>query len=231
MKQTQIEAILINNKKYSIFLVVFFLGGVGLALGLSIALSSFVIGSIGIFAVFISPVIFGKFLKAAFIKNAMLRFDNDHFSVDQINRKTGIVDIHDDFKYEEIASFKAADSAKDDSAFVKLFLNDGRTAYYTFLEQGKADDKDVAKVLSDFILAYNETRQQGEKITPVPMLLASKKAKYYIIGLTVLLMAVIIIQLIYHPKSIPISLFSGAILYLLLLAQRKRDLEQFNKMK
>ena len=229
MEKLQIETVVINNKNYFIFLLIFFFGGGLLSLTLAVALSLFWVGGIGIVGVFFSPLIFQKTFRERFSKNAVLRFDSNHFSVDLISRKTGVLDTHDDFKFEEINSFKASDSAKDDSAFVKLYLNDGRTAYYTFLGQGEENGKDVIEVLARFIRSYNETQQEGKKITPVPVLMATKKAKYYIIGLTVLLIIAVIVQLIYHPKSIPISLLSGASLYLLILLQRKRDLEQLNR--
>jgi len=75
MEQVQIDTILISNTRYFIFLTVFFFGVVGLFLALAVVVSSFLIGAIGIFAVFLSPVIFGKCLKERFLKNAALRFD------------------------------------------------------------------------------------------------------------------------------------------------------------
>jgi hypothetical protein len=231
MEQLQIETVVINNKNYFTFLLIFFFGGSLLFLLLAIKLSSFIVLGIGIFTIFFSPLIFQRAFRERFSKNAVLRFDSNQFSVDLISRKTGVLDTHDDFKFEEISSFKASDSAKDDSAFVKLFLKDGRTAYYTFLGQGEENGKDVIEVLAKFIKAYNETQQKGKKITPVPVLMATKKVKYYIVGLTLLLIIAVIVQLIYHPKSIPISLLSGASLYLLILLQRKRGLEQLNRMK
>jgi uncharacterized membrane protein len=68
-------------------------------------------------------------------------------------------------------------------------------------------------------------------ITLTPNLFASKAGQYYIIGLTVLMIVAIIIQLIYNPKTILFSLLIGVFFYLRIIGQRKKDIEQYEKMK
>lgn len=230
MSQLKIETIVINNSRYFTFLMVCGFGGTALFLTASVLLSSFIIFLIGFVTISLSPLIFSKYLRGLFSKNAILQFENDQFSVDLFNKKSGLLERSDIFTFGQIKSFKAADSEKDDSAFIKLYLNDGRTIYYTFLEQGKGKGDDVTDVLTYYIKAYNEPLLEEERILPLPMLFATKRAKYYLIGLTILLIGAIIVEIIYKPKSIPFSLFTGATLYLLILAQRKIDIERFKKM-
>ena len=203
-----------------------------MSLVIAIALKSFFICAIGLIGFFFGPLIFEKKFRGWFSKRATLEFDNDKLSMDLNNRQTGKLIAHYDYEFDKIKFYKAADSAKDDSAFIKLIFNDNSSAYYTFLEQGeRAGGKDVIGTFVEFVKAYNETKTEENKITPTPIFLASKNSKYYIIGLTILLIAAIIFEIAYQANGIPITVASAVPLYLLLLLQRKRDLDQFNRMK
>jgi|GEM_PF-2358400 Flp pilus assembly protein TadB len=232
MEDLQIDTITINSNKYVIFLIIFSFGSAGASLFLAIELHTFLIAAIGIACIFFGPLIFQKKFRSRFIKKATLRFSNDQLSIDLSNPRTNVMEAHADYKYAHINSFKAADSAKDDSAFIKLKLKNGRTIHYTFLEQGeKKRSKDVTEALAEFIHAYNSTRPNDTKIMPSSTFLASNKAKYYLIGLSVLLIVTIIFQISYKPNTVPMTLIGGVMFYLIILLQRKRDLDQYNRMK
>ncbi len=210
----------------------FFFGGGGATFYLALELKSFFILAIGTVIIFLSPLIFQKKFRSRFIKKAALRFNSDQLSIDLSNSRTNVIETSADYKYAEINSFKAADSAKDDSAFIKLKLKNGRTIHYTFLEQGeKKGSKDVTEALAEFIHAYNSIQPNDTKIMPSPTFLASNKAKYYLIGLSVLLIVTIIFQISYKPNTVPLTLIGGVMFYLIILLQRKRDLDQYNRMK
>jgi hypothetical protein len=53
----------------------------------------------------------------------------------------------------------------------------------------------------------------------------------YIAILTFMLIGLVIYQIIYIPKSIPISIFASLVLTLQIISQRKRDLKDLNDFK
>ncbi len=232
MNDTEVRTVVINNKKYAAFIVIFCFGVAGIGMFLSIRTLSFVYGAVGIIAAIFIPFIFEKGFRRDFTKTAILQFGNDKFSIDLLNIRSQQLEQHNEFKYSEIKFFKAADSTKDDSAFLKLYLRDGRFFLYTFLEQGKGNgDMDIVEAFPKYFHGYNENQTEENQIQAIPLFLGTRKAKYYLIGLTVLLIAAIIIQIIYAPNAIPGTLVSGGFFYLLILLQRKRDIGQYKKMK
>ena len=82
-----------------------------------------------------------------------------------------------------------------------------------------------------FIHAYNDQQDELSRIAYLPPLFASKWGTYAILGLTLLLAGAILAELMYKPKAIPYTLMPGLLLYFVILLQRKRDMDRYEKMK
>jgi hypothetical protein len=222
-----IETVVIQLKKYVLFLWPYLLGGIGFILFAEIGLRSTVLTIMGIAVFILAPLILNRQFRSGFTKKARLQFFPDHLVIELINKDTDVVERTDDFQFNQIASFRTGDSSRDDSSFISLLLTDGRKFNYSFLEQRRGNpDDDVTPNVEKYIRAYNESHDFDRTIRYQPSMMASRTGKYMFIGLTILLAAAIIIQLIVKPKSIPISLGLGLILYLMIWLQRKYDLDR-----
>jgi hypothetical protein len=109
-------------------------------------------------------------------------------------------------------------------------LKDGTSGRYIFLGQ-EADKNNVTAIISEYFQSYNNAHEEGDKITFLPPLFASRYGKWYIIALTILLVVVIWIEFISNSTAIPLTLGSGLLLYFIILLQWKKDMDQYKKMK
>ena len=135
------------------------------------------------------------------------------------------------FPFAEVASFRTGDSSKDDSSFISLRLSDGRKFNYSFLGQRQGDrSDDVTPNLEQYIRAYNHSTDRKHAIAYMPSMLASQGGKNLLTVLTVLIAVCVVIQIIVKPKTIPISIITGSVLYLLIFVQRKSDMAKFKAM-
>ena len=120
-----------------------------------------------------------------------------------------------------------------DSIFIKIRFLGRSTVKYTI--PGKNDgagENEVAAVLAKYIHEYNEKQDSEHKIKFVPPLLASRTALYYLVALIALLVFGIIWQLIYRPHSLFVyALIPAALFLLLVIFQRKKDIELSRKNK
>jgi hypothetical protein len=219
------------------FIAMLLVIGIGtcLTIVISIKLHNIILIPVGIFIFWICPtLLFQKKFRNYFTRKATVKFSPEYFSVEIFNRKTNELETIDNNNFSEIKSFKAINSAKDDSSFLKINFKNENKVSYTFLGQGKADrTTDITKLFVNYIHSFNNIQTGSEKITLAPNLFASKAGTFYIAALTILLIIALSLQIIYKPKTIPFTLFAGIFLYIQIIAQRKRDvrdLEDFNKM-
>lgn len=228
-----VDTHVIDAKKSLIFIIVYVFGGTLLTIISAVKFHSLLLSLILLFIFWLCPFLFKKQFRKFFTRKATVKFSSDYFSVEIFNRKTEELEHTDNNRFGEIESFKAINSTKDDSSFLKINFKNGNKAAYTFLGQGKRDSKtDITNLVVNYIHSYNSAQSESKKITLAPNLFASKAGTFYIAGLTVLLIIALSLQLIYKPKTIPFTLFAGIFLYIQIIAQRKRDvrdLEDFNK--
>ena len=227
-----VKTVVINAGSFALLITVFISVGVIVTGLLTWELRMPYLPLIGLAIVFFAPMLFQKKFRSRFIKNALLEFFPDHFTVELTDPRTGSLLRKDENDISKLTSFKALDSAKDDSSFLKLLFADGRRVSYTFLGQGKEDGKDdIIEIVSQYIHAYNEQQDELGRITYMPPLFASKGGTYAIWGLTLLLAGAILLELMYKPKAVPFTLTPGLLLYFVILLQRKRDMDRYNRMK
>jgi len=229
--EKEIQTVVIQLKPYVIFLWTYIVGGVALSLLGGLALHSLPLLFIGLVVFMLVPGIFSSQFRGGFSKNARLQFFPDRLVIELRNKDTDAVERTNVFPFTEIASFRTGDSAKDDSSFISLRLSDGRKFNYSFLGQRRGDrSDDVTPNLEEHIRAYNHSTDRKLAIAYMPSMLASQGGKNLLTGLTVVIAVCVIIQVIVKPKTIPISIISGSVLYLLILVQRKSDIAKFRAM-
>ena len=135
-------------------------------------------------------------------------------------------------QFDEIYAFRIIDSLKDDSSFLKFNLRNGESISHTFIAQANPNtQKDISDSLFDSINKYNSNKEEFDKIMIMPNLFATKIGKNLVYLLTILLVVIIIWQVSVSPKTILISIFSGLVLYIIILAQQKRDVELVSRLK
>ena len=229
--EKEIQTVVIQLKRYVIFLWPYIFGGVALSLLGGLALHSLPLLLIGVGFFILSPGIFSSQFRRGFSKNARLQFFPDRLIIELRNRDTDAVERTNVFPFAEVASFRTGDSFKDDSSYISLLLSDGRKFNYTFLGQGQGDGTDdVTPNLEEYIRTYNHSTDRKHAIAYMPSMLASQVGKNLLTGVTVLMAVGVVIQIIIKPKTIPYSMIMGSVLYLLLLVQRKSDLAKFKAM-
>ncbi len=157
--------------------------------------------------------------------------DNTSFNLQVNHVKSDKVEKDDVFPFDDILSFRIIESSKDDSTFLKFTFKNDSTISYTFLGIGKIGSTDnVSDAIFECIRSYNQNKGPLEKIGLSPDLFATSLGRTLIGSLTVLLVFSIIWQLIKKPNSIPLTLFFGLMLYLIILGQRKKYIEMAKKL-
>ncbi len=214
--------IITNIKGLVLIIVSIILGGTSLALWVLLSFHYLFTSLIIIFISFFFPVIFMKRIRSNSVEDVTIRFCADYLSLKYFDRN--LFDFKtDDIKYSQINSLMVIESAKDDSSFIKLYFKDGTKSVYRFLDQQDKDTNVVPAILK-FIKSYNETKNNVENIYLRKTLLASKFGYYCIVALTVMLIAAIILEIIYKPNAVPVSLGTSLFLYVTILSQRQNDL-------
>ena len=189
-----------------------------------------IVGWIGFFIFFICPIIFNTQIRKIFTRRAIVRFNDNSFSIEILNFKNGDFEKRNEYLFKEIAFYKALRSGKVDSSVLKLsFINKRKQEVYTFLKQ--EENNNIINTFYAFIKSYNDLQCEDLKITIRPSLFASRMGTYFIILITVVQFLAILLQIIYNPKAIPFSLIIGIAIYIQIYNQRKNDIEEYNKMK
>ena len=227
----EIETVVIQLKKYVILLWSYILVGVGLSLWCGLGLHSIPLMFLGLGVSILGPALLSSLFRGGFTKKARLQFFPEHVLIELINKDTDAVERSNDFSFRDVVSFRTGDSSKDDSSFISLLLKDGRKFNYSFLGQRQGDrEDDVTPNLEEHIQAYNHRAGTDHTIGYMPSMLASEGGKKLLTGLTVVVAVCVIIQLIIKPITIPISMFLGLSLYLMIFVQRKMDIAKFKAM-
>lgn len=232
----EIETYLLKTEKLFLFafgLFLFVLTGLGFTILLSNGSKegfSLITIVIGVILFFIFPFVFVNKKITLFTKKAMIKLTDDFLKIDILNRKTYNLEEQHEYHYCNIKSFQMAESAYNNSSYIKLILSDGAKVKYSFFEQTD-NEENVLKNIRIFFASYNEGKSINEKITIQPSFYATKAGRYSIVGLSVLMGITILLQVIYKPQTIPFSLLFGILLYSRIKTQQKGDIELYEKFK
>jgi hypothetical protein len=178
------------------------------------------------------PFILQNKFRKPFSKRAAIRFDDNGIFI-QVSKFGGdVIEKTDDNLFADISSFRVMDSSKDDSSFLRLIFKDGTSKKYTFLGQGKSDSKqDVSELTFEYVNNYNDKQDAYNKIQFTPNLFATKLGQILITLLTILVIVSLIVQISKKPKTIPFTILTSLAFYFIIIAQRKKDIEQMGKMR
>jgi len=230
-KMDPIDTVIINSQKYALFILLYLILGTALTMYLYWMSREISILFVGFAIFWVCPGVFQKFFRQKFTRKVIIVFSGDSFSIGHLSKETDEIEKKDENRYEEIKSFRALNSSKDDSSFLRVNFRNWNTAKYSFLGQGEGVGQvDITEKVFDGVISYNASHNEADRIVLMPNFFATKAGKYSIIILTTLLIAAIVVQIIFKPQTIPFSLFGGFVLYLLIIAQRKKDVEQLKKM-
>jgi hypothetical protein len=228
----KIETTIVNVKSILLFISIYIFGGTLLFMLLTIKLRIISIAVAGFIIFWICPFIFQKRFRKPFSRRMDVLFGNEFISLNLYDNKSGLVNKEQIIKYDQINAFRIIDSSKDDSSFLKFSFRNGESVTYTFIGQSAFNSsQNVSENLFEYINKYNANKNELDKIAILPNLFATKLGRNLIYLLTGLLVFVVIWQLSVNPKTIPISLFGGLILYIIIFAQRKKDVELMQKLK
>ena len=188
---------------------------------------------IEIFIFWICPLLFQNQFRKSFIKNANFCFSDEVLNIEILDRETDELERVDKIHYCDVECFRAIDSSKDDSSFLKIIFKNGDYFAYTILGQRKLKTTiNITDMVFRYFDSYNDLQEDKDyRITILPNLFATKLGHNLIIWLSILLLVALIFQIIYLPKSIPASLLIGLSFYFIILGQRKKDIEQSKKIR
>jgi len=88
----------------------------------------------------------------------------------------------------------------------------------------------ISDVIFKYFNQYNSRVEEENKIKLLPNLFATPIGRVLIICVAVLLLISLIMQIVYKPKTIPATVFVSFAFFIIILAQRKRDVEQKKRM-
>ncbi len=222
--------IITNRKKFTIFVVIFIVGGTALTGYLVHETHSYLILYFGIFAFFLCPFIFQKTFRKNFSQSVSVSFSDNLFSVEFKDSFTDNIVRKDTNRFSEIKYFKTWDSSKNDFSTLKLIFKDGTKVNYTFSGQKNNDicETDINWLFKNAVETYNTSRKMGEKIKIIPSFFSTKIALYLGLILTLAMVTITIYYGIQNPKILFVSIgFIG--IFFQMVAMRKKAIKEKSK--
>ena len=147
----------------------------------------------------ITPAIFIRLKISLIAKKATMHFSNEFIEIntpDSLNNK---------FVYSGIKYFSVSKIDVDHASRIKFILRNGIKKRYIFFRQFDNDENILNNVLLYFS-SYNIGKMQEEKIQVLPSFYVTKPGRLFVAVTSFLILAFIIMQVIYKPKTIPYSL-------------------------
>lgn len=224
----KVDCVTIEGKKYNLFVSLYLILGFSVFLFIAIKLREITILIIWIFILFSIPLFFEKQFRKKFINNTFLSFTDTLLKIEIFNRDSEEVEKTDTILFSDIKQFKTVDSTKNDFSTLKIILKNEKSYYYVFTGQNTyKNDQCITDIIFKYFNIYNDSlNDKGEKIQLKPNLFATRTGKILIVGLTVLLITDIVYQLFYTNITIKPTLILGVSLYLVILLQMRRDIQQ-----
>ena len=178
---------------------------------------------IGILLFFISPLVFVNKKITLFSKKVIIKLTSNLLKIAILNKSTNDLEEQYEYLFCDIKSFQIGKSGTNNSSYIKLVLDNGEKVKYSFFEQSD-NEENVLKNVQLFFAAHNKGKNVDQKINILPTFYTTKEGKYSIIGLTVLLGIVLLLQIIYKPQTIPLSFVTSLVMYSRIKAQQKSDI-------
>jgi len=161
-----------------------------------------------IFWIMLICILLSVIIPALFVRlkiNLIANQATINFSEESIEIKTSGT-LNDRFNYSDIQYFSVSKYDVDHASIVKIILRNRVKRKYIFFRQFENAENVLNNMLRSFT-TYNVSKAESEAIQIAPSFFLTKSGRAFIAmtGLTIL--AAIIIQIIYKPKTIPASFF------------------------
>ena len=215
---------IVEARKYSVLILSYFFGGTFLSAFAAWKLHHLAILCIGFIIFGICPIIFKKYYRRPFIKKVSVECTDSYFDINVFDsKKDEVVSVHKYF-YNHIKSYRAFEYTTESSSQLKIWLREGWSVNYIFVEEKYDEGDSVLNIIMKEIKAYNENNSAECKILLEKNLFATKIGTYIIILLVIGWICLLIFQIALKQKSIPLSVIGGIMLFLQILIQRKKDI-------
>ena len=147
------------------------------------------------------PAIFVR-LKINFIaKKVTINFSEDFFEI----KTSGVLDNR--VNYFDIKYFSVSKYNVDNASIIKYILRNGIKRRYIFFRQFNNDENVLNNVLLYFS-SFNIGKIPEERIQIYPSFFLTKPGRIFVAVTGLIILAAIIIQVVYRPKTIPASLIA-----------------------
>ncbi|RAJ21005.1 hypothetical protein [Pedobacter cryoconitis] len=218
---------IVEAKKYSFLILTYFLGGTFLSAFVAWQLHNPGILLVGFLIFGICPIIFKKYYRRPFVKKVSVECSDSYFEVNVFDsKKDEVVSTHKYF-YNEINSYRTFESTTERSSQLKIWPREGGSVNYIFVEENYGEGDSLLSIIVKRIMGYNEISYPENKISLKKSLFATNIGTYIIILLVIGWICLLIFQIAYKQKSIPLSVIGGIMLFLQLLIQRKKDIATY----
>ncbi len=196
-----------------------------ISISLSAIIHSIPLIILSFFIFIISPIVFNKPLSKLFFKEIHLIFEERIVRIEILNFKTKQIERDYQFSYEDIKSCILSSTSARTST-IKIFFYHSNKFQCSFTDESK---EIINKDNNLSFEVYRNLYFFNNRITLLPPFYASKNGKTALIVLTIIMIIAITENIVYKPQAIPFSLLIGAVLFLQIIARRKRDIEIYNK--
>ncbi len=180
------------------------------------------IGMILVLAFILIPFVFNKSIKKYFSKTIKISFKNEGIVIEIFDFETDNLEKSTCFNYSEIRHC-TLNAKQDNYSIMTLILRNKKNVTYTFYDE--EDRMNTSEVFYKKLLAHSSKQQDEKKITLKPNILATKRGASWLKGAVLIMVVLIIVQIIYSPKTIPYSLLITILLLLRLFLRRKEELD------
>ena len=189
--------------------------------------------SIACMIIMIAPIFFIRIIMKRFIRKIHVQLGLNHFTI-TTHKKNGEIDTRKTFELNELQSYSIQfPNNKFNSIIFKLI--GGKRFEYSFFKNQKSDDQfPTDKLIESFhslIHNYNSVKNREQKVIFKPSFFASRNGLLYIVGLVILFLVAIFLQLLYKPKTFPVTLLFGFLLIVQLVLKRKADINLYKRMR
>ena len=222
-EQNQIIAETINTSRFFIIFMSYMLGGTYLSVGLASILQSPIIGMIGLVLFAVLPLSLMRRISGFFTNNIRVDFFSDHLAVLVFKSETDSLLNERVIYYKELMSC-TINSTQNRYSVIYFNIMNTKKVKYTF----KSSLEDKSKNIS--VLIYANIKSRNNDIKLKPTFFASKQGSYYMIGLGIFMVILMLLHLFYSPGTSVFTFFICVSLFVNILYKRKRDIELNNKM-
>lgn len=176
----------------------------------------------GLLIAAIAPALFVRLKINLIAKKAVIYFADGFIQI------TAPDTMNERFAYSDIQYFSVTKYGVDKASTINFILRSGTKRRYIFFRQFDNDENVLNNVLHCFS-SYNNGKVKEEKIQISPSFFLTKSGKFFLAITGLIILAGLIIQVVYKPKTIPASLLGLWAAYLQAKAIQMTDQKILNR--